>query len=162
SGEDIVVRGRASAKLAVPCVRCLEPVVTPISAELALLLKPNPSLRAPKVEKARLAEAKGKKGKVAKESQAGGSKGRAPSASEYELSREEADADAFDGETVILDSFVREALLLETPNFPLCSEACPGIAAASKTGLVEAESVDPRLAPLGALREKLASGRTPK
>src|SRR4051812_17275795 len=84
SGDDIVVRGRATAKLAVPCVRCLEPVVTSISAELALLLKPDPSLRAAKIEKSRPADAKGrgKKGKVEKEP-------------EYEFSSEEADADAF-------------------------------------------------------------------
>lgn len=48
---------------------------------------------------------------------------------EYEFSAEEADHDLYDGENVVLDGFVREALLLEVPNFPLCSEDCPGIGA---------------------------------
>lgn len=47
---------------------------------------------------------------------------------EYEFSASEAEYDLYDGETVVLDPFVREALLLEMPNFPLCSEDCPGIA----------------------------------
>lgn len=79
---------------------------------------------------------------------------------EYEFGAEEAEIDTYDGETVVLDDFIREALLLELPNFPLCSEACPGIrpaepAPGAQTG-APSEQVDPRLAPLGALRAKLA------
>lgn len=55
--------------------------------------------------------------------------GRGQKLPEYEFSPEEADHDLYDGDTVVLDGFVREALLLEMPNFPLCSEDCPGIAA---------------------------------
>src|SRR5262249_11349841 len=89
---------------------------------------------------------------------------------EYEFTAEEADLDTYDGETVVLDAFVREAILLEMPNFPLCSEACPGIGPAASgrdrddgptiRARAEAEeatapALDPRLAPLGALRERL-------
>ena len=41
--------------------------------------------------------------------------------------------DHYDGETVVLDPFVREAILLEVPNFPLCSEDCAGIQPAAPT-----------------------------
>jgi uncharacterized protein len=78
---------------------------------------------------------------------------------EYEFSAVEADADTYDGETVVLDPFVREVILLEMPNFPLCSEACPGIGPAASEGeadMTASPALDPRLAPLGALREKLA------
>lgn len=79
---------------------------------------------------------------------------------EYEFAAEEAEHDTYDGETVVLDDFVREALLLELPNFPLCSEACPGIRPAELAPGAEpsaaSERVDPRLAPLGALRAKKA------
>ncbi len=54
-----------------------------------------------------------------------GATGKLP---EYEFSSGEAEYDLYDGESVVLDDFVREALLLELPNFPLCSEDCPGIA----------------------------------
>ena len=46
---------------------------------------------------------------------------------EFEFTSEEADHDLYDGESILLDEFVREALLLEMPNFPLCSEDCAGI-----------------------------------
>ena len=46
---------------------------------------------------------------------------------EQELTEQEADMIPYDGETVVLDDFVRDALLLGIPMIPLCSEACPGI-----------------------------------
>lgn len=81
---------------------------------------------------------------------------------EYEFSPEEADIDTFDGETIVLDAFIREALLLEMPNFPLCSETCPGIGAAAPpardAGVGAANRVlDPRLAPLAALSASLST-----
>ena len=64
---------------------------------------------------------------------------------------------AYDGETVVLDDFVREAILLEIPIFPLCSEDCPGIRPQALQAPADdvASPVDPRLAPLGALRDKI-------
>ena len=78
---------------------------------------------------------------------------------EYEFNAGEADEDVYDGETVVLDPFVREAILLELPNFPLCSASCAGIRPAPPTGEQKPAEppVDPRLAPLGALRDRLAS-----
>jgi hypothetical protein len=51
----------------------------------------------------------------------------------YEFSAEEADVDYYDPDEVVLDTFVREALLLEIPIFPLCSVDCPGIAPGFQT-----------------------------
>jgi uncharacterized protein len=92
--------------------------------------------------------------------------GRPESASaEYEFSAAEAGLDVYDGETVVLDPFVREAILLELPQFPLCSEACvgipPGPSSATGPAVSLDEPVDPRLAPLGALRNKLAGAPSP-
>lgn len=53
--------------------------------------------------------------------------GKAARIAEYEFSAEEAEHDEYDGDTIVLDGFVREAILLELPNFPLCSETCAGI-----------------------------------
>ena len=77
---------------------------------------------------------------------------------EYEFSSDEAEVDVYDGELVVLDGFVREAILLEMPIFPLCSESCPGIRPASPE-VVDGGAeppLDPRLAPLRALRAGLA------
>ena len=50
---------------------------------------------------------------------------------------------------MVLDRFVREAILLESPIFPLCSEACEGIRPASDSATdSEGAVTDPRLLPL--------------
>ncbi|XXX82154.1 DUF177 domain-containing protein [Sorangium sp. So ce134] len=161
TGNEIVVRGRVKAPVATPCARCLSPAALDIDAELSLLLRPAPKAEAHGHGHRR--DDPGRNG-AAK----AGAKAKEP---EYEFTAEEADVDTYDGETVVLDPFIREAILLEMPNFPLCSEACPGIGPAASRedrqggsstlagGAVEedegAPGLDPRLAPLSALREKL-------
>ncbi|MET0592485.1 MAG: DUF177 domain-containing protein, partial [Polyangiaceae bacterium] len=68
---------------------------------------------------------------------------------ETEFDGEDADIDTYEGEEVVLDRFVREAILLESPIFPLCSEACEGIRPASDSATDSQDAVtDPRLLPL--------------
>lgn len=150
SGDEIVVRGRVGADVTAPCARCLGPTPIHIDTELSLLLEPSPAAAPPKAPRGRAAaEANGKKKPAAEP--------------EYEFQAHEADLDIYDGETVVLDPFVREAVLLEIPNFPLCSETCPGIgAAAPEPAEVEpAARIDPRLAPLAALRERVKDAAAP-
>jgi uncharacterized metal-binding protein YceD (DUF177 family) len=127
SGVDIVVRARVRVTVAVPCVRCLEAAVVQVDEMLSLLLQPM-----------------SRGSKRASKQQAG--------SAEYEFSQAEADFDVYDGETVELDDFVRELILLEVPSFPLCREDCPGI---EPSGQVEPEPTgfDPRLAPLSAFKK---------
>jgi uncharacterized protein len=147
TGDDIVVRGRVRAAFTVPCARCTRPADVEVDTELSLLLQPAP--------KTPPGKGKGK----------GKSNGKADE--EYEFSAVEADFDTYDGETVELDPFVREALLLEVPNFPLCSEGCPGIRPAAEPAPEEAAAprIDPRLLPLAdvkrALRARLEGATKP-
>ncbi len=181
SGTDVVVHGRVHAVVEVPCGRCVDPTKVDVDAEMSLLLKPAaPAMLAQKAnEKRAAAQAKksagGGKGKTKDEG--GVSVGAAASAKaatgkrapkekeppEYEFASEDAEVDVYDGDTVVLDGFIREAILLEMPIFPLCSEACPGIRPASLEAVKGGAPppIDPRLAPLGALRaalSKTASG----
>ena len=162
TGNEIVVRGRVKAPVATPCARCLAPAALDIDAELSLLLRP-----APKAD----AHGHGHRRDDATRNGAAKSGAAKVKEPEYEFTAEEADVDTYDGETVELEPFIREAILLEMPNFPLCSEACPGIGPAASRedreggsstlvhGAAEedeaAPGLDPRLAPLSALREKL-------
>jgi uncharacterized metal-binding protein YceD (DUF177 family) len=76
-----------------------------------------------------------------------------------EFSVDEADTDTYESEEVVLDRFVREAILLESPIFPLCSEACEGIRPALEPAPSSGQTVfDPRLMPL----LELAKRRTMK
>lgn len=161
---DIVVRGRVQATVSTPCARCLGPAEVPVDTELSLLLQPAPTPR-PHARPG----ANGQQTSAARKP--GGDKDKEP---EYEFSSEEADVDTYDGETVVLDGFVREAILLEMPSFPLCSEACPGIRPAAPDGAVEAEpppapeangvTGEERHASLADLRDRFAqrSGRVPR
>jgi len=76
---------------------------------------------------------------------------RGPDRKEHEMAAGEADVLPYDGENVVLDDLVRDDLLLEIPMIPLCSETCPGIASAKRHD--EPRAVDPRLAPLLALKK---------
>lgn len=60
----------------------------------------------------------------------------------------DADLDTYEGEELNLDPFLREAILLEVPPFPLCSTNCPGIAPPPTEAEPAGDEVDPRLAPL--------------
>lgn len=125
SGTDLIIHGHAKASVVIPCARCLSPVPYELEAELSLLLVPASDTRGE--------SARGRKNNNKN--------------SEYEFSSAEADMDTYDGDEVALDSFLREALLLEVPPFPLCKEDCRGIAPppAEESQPVE---IDPRLAPL--------------
>lgn len=135
SRHDIVVRGHVAARVEVACVRCLDPTVIAVQAPLTLLLKPAPKPHRPS--------------------------GRGQSDQEMELTAADAEVDVYEGDTVVLDNFVREAILLEIPSFPLCREGCPGLSEARPIPLADAENdrVDPRLAPLGAFRNAHSTGR---
>ncbi len=161
SGNEVVVRGKTRASLEAPCGRCLSPAKIEIEGDLALMLQP---AKTPAPEPA--ADARSSKGTAAKSSSPGGASGggkgkkaaKEKELPEYEFSSDEADVDTYDGETVVLDDFIREAILLEMPIFPLCSEDCPGIRPASSEVIDEGAEprIDPRLAPLEALRAALA------
>ena len=175
SDDDIVVRCRIAAAVDAECVRCLDPAHLIIDADLSLLLRLVQRGGGARAAGARsgaarsgLAKVAGSKGIASKGASAGSSKASVPrarggeSTEEYEFAANEAEIDSYDGETVVLDAFVREAILLEIPNFPLCSDACPGIrpGPAPRERLELPTPVDPRLAPLGAFKKQLGGATT--
>jgi uncharacterized metal-binding protein YceD (DUF177 family) len=74
----------------------------------------------------------------------------------------------FSGHEIVLDGLIREYLVLETPMQPLCSDACTGIAVPTHVRPPEDvfgssdSKVDPRLAPLLRLRDKVPPKRDNK
>jgi uncharacterized protein len=72
---------------------------------------------------------------------------------EHEVTEQEADVISYDGETVVLDDFVRDQLLLGIPMIPLCSEACPGISPQPIRDADAGAGIDPRLRPLLKLKK---------
>lgn len=134
SGNDIVLRGEVHTTLETACARCLAKTTFPVKGEIALMLVPETSPRG--------AFAKGK----------GNPPGKKPD-EEIELTPSDAELDTYSGDSIVLDGFVREAILLEVPSFPLCSEGCQGIAPPPAGEQAEQPAIDPRLAPLLKLKK---------
>jgi uncharacterized protein len=144
TGNEVLVQGHVDVRMVIPCARCLKPVELRPHMELALLLFPGTASHAPR---------QGARAQGAPPNQArprDGAHNRKPALAESgEFSPDDAEVDTYEGDEVVLDRFVREAILLESPTFPLCSEACEGIRPASEAA-PEAQGpvTDPRLLPL--------------
>lgn len=189
TGRQILVRGEARADVTMPCARTLDPVQIPVRTDLFLVLEPRHEERQapPKGERSQAragqtsgtpraatpgrAPVKGKRARgPADTSGPGGDRGpgpRRPKVTEDPvLSEEDAAQDTYDGEKVVLDSFIREFLVLELPLFPLRpdlrdlhSESTPASDVPPQSAPVPAErpdgAIDPRLAPLAAIASRL-------
>jgi uncharacterized protein len=157
TGREILVKGRARAAVTMPCARTLEPVAVPLDAEILLLLSPRATAPAAARPGKRQRGARGEQGATQRDPDA-------DDAASEALSAEEAARDEYSGETVQLDAFVREHLLLELPLFPVRSDLPFESDAATNTPPDESGAApDPRLAPLAALASQLKkTGKLPK
>jgi uncharacterized protein len=127
NGSEYLVTGSIAAHLLTECGRCLAPAAIPVDVQFATLFSH------------------------------GSSKPLPP---ELELSEEDLQREQFVGNEIMLDSLVREHLVLEVPMQPLCSPDCRGIPVPKSVRPPEevfggADDVDPRLAPLERLRDKV-------
>jgi uncharacterized metal-binding protein YceD (DUF177 family) len=157
NGMRVVVRGRITAPLSMPCARTLDPVEVDIDAELMLVLSPARSaIAAPQRKRARKKSelppggfaAKGHKAEVDRTTK------------EREISAEEAAEDVYSGTEIALDEFVREYIILELPMAPMRSDLRaqdkPAIPAPPEDAIADAgKQIDPRLAPLAAVAVRL-------
>ena len=158
SGRDVMVRGRATAAVSMPCARTLDPVDVDLDAEIFLLLTlahsgPIPGEKRPRKPSAAVAKKAGKPRRDRTNAET----------REEALDDTDAARDTYDGEDVVLDDFVREFLMLELPMFPLRpdlrSDEATGISRPLVAG-AQAENagkeIDPRLAPLAAIASRLS------
>jgi uncharacterized protein len=160
NGREILVQGKATVDVVMPCARTLDPVPLTLQSEIYLLLTPKAAAPAKAaVPKATLS----KPGKAtgAKAADAKGRRNRAKQAEDEpgdELNADDAARDTFDGDHVVLDDFLREHLVLELPLFPLRSdlrsEDSPAIRPPTAAPTAE-RTLDPRLAPLAAIADKM-------
>ena len=133
--QEYLVEGHLLAALVTECGRCLGVAKLPVDTRFATLFS----------------RASGQPAHAAAADEA-----EADDADDDDLSREE-----FSGHAIVLDELIREYLVLEVPMQPLCSPACKGIAVPQHVRPPEDVfgssdgRVDPRLAPLLRLRDKI-------
>jgi uncharacterized protein len=171
SGRQVLVKGEVVAQATMPCARSLAPVALTLEAPILLLLSPRAgaarserpgSKRSTAGKSSAKAPAPGASGEPA---QPGRSRRRERDQMDGELlSSELAAQDEYDGETVVLDDFVREHLLLELPLFPVRSDLPFESAPATDTrpgapSGAEERPLDPRLAPLAALASQMRTDK---
>lgn len=168
TGPEVLVKGEVRASVTMPCARTLEPVPVKLESEIYLLLTPRRSSKAAGGKTAK-AKAEGSARKEPTREAGGKARGKEPSGkvrdddgAEEQLSAELAARDEYVGETLVLDGFVREHLMLELPLFPVKSDLPFDQPPATDTPPDE-PGVDPRLAPLAALASQLQrAGKTAK
>jgi uncharacterized protein len=144
SGREVLVKGEALATVTIPCARTLVPVPVKLEASIELYLSPRPT------------PASGSEGTKAGRRRRPREERQADLEKEELLSAEQAGRDEYDGETVALDDFIREHLLLELPLFPVRSDLPFDPTPATDTRPDEpGPALDPRLAPLAALASQM-------
>ena len=128
NGVELLVTGHIQADLVGRCIRCLEDAPIAIDSDFVALL--------------------------ARDDQ------QATQAAAVELQMEDLDRGTYSGEDLVLDGMVVEHLLVECPMQPLCREDCKGLEVPAHIrppadfGAKE-QGVDPRLAPLLKLKDKV-------
>lgn len=144
NGHEILVHGKANARLVAECGRCLKDLPIEVACDLAALYTPAAG--------------------------SGGRGARAPHEDdeELDLDPDEPDREFYTGEQVEIDDLVRDYLLLEIPMQPRCDLGwdCPNLELPEELrgeGGVHSQSdgedrIDPRLLPL----RKLAKGEPEK
>jgi uncharacterized metal-binding protein YceD (DUF177 family) len=155
NGEDVVIRGRAHVVVTMPCSRTLEPIQVELDPEIFLLLsrarepaRPPRHARTPQPFAQKRRSPRPSRGKEW--------------ADEPRLSDDEAARDVFHGESVVLDAFLREFILLELPMNPVRSDLHGPPEQATAPRPVPTGSPDPRLAPLAALLDRMRDHRDDK
>ncbi len=139
NGSQFLVRGRIEVQVSLPCARTLEPAVYDLRPELFLMLSRSSGAGSARrrVRPKRTEDAE---------------------AEEAVLTEEDAAHDTFSGETIVLDPWVREQVLLDLPMFPLRSdlrlERSPAIASPPESPAAPS-ALDPRLQPLKDLADKM-------
>lgn len=132
--SEYLVEGHVKASLIAECGRCLGPAHVPVDTRFATLFSraaAQPAHQAADVE-------------------------ASDEDDDEDISHEE-----YSGHEIVLDELIREYLVLEVPMQPLCSPDCQGIAVPKHVSPPEDvfgtsdTKVDPRLAPLLRLRDKI-------
>jgi len=156
-GRQVIVKGSVMAPLTMPCARTLERVDVDVTSEILLMLTPEPTpAPVPRKPKRGSVPAQLTSPTSAKDDLK--SAGRL--AKDRPLSEEEAAHDHYSGSEIVLDTFVREFILLELPMVPLRSDlrekdnpAIPGPPEGALDG--PGRQIDPRLAPLAEIAGRL-------
>jgi uncharacterized protein len=127
NGVEYLVNGTLQAHLLTECGRCLADAKIPVDVHVATLYSRVSGKTLPKVQ---------------------------------ELTDDDLQREEFVGQEIVLDGLVREHLVLEVPMQPLCTPDCRGIPVPEHVRppadvFASDGSVDPRLAPLLRLRDKV-------
>ena len=138
NGAEFLVNGRIDAELLTDCCRCLGDAKVSVHVPFGTLFSKHSDKHLPPKQ---------------------------------ELEEEDFAREAFTGHELVLDGLVREQMVLECPMQPLCKPGCAGIPVPEHlrppgevfggTGENGAVGVDPRLAPLQRLRDKVPPNKLP-
>jgi len=151
NGTEYLVEGRVRAALITECCRCLGPAAVPVDTRFATLF----------FHRAGAASGPAGSGKKADGRHAAGHAQHEEVDETFDADDDELAREPFTGHEIALDSLIREYLVLECPMQALCADTCEGITVPEHVRPPEDvfgssdTTVDPRLAPLLRLRDKV-------
>ncbi len=156
NGREVMVRGHASVDVTMPCARTMAPVPVALRPDIFLMLSQSSSESSLRKERPRKGR-RGKKGQPAAKKATNKKERSKGWSSDPTLSEGDTAMDSYDGEEVVLDSFVREFILLDLPMNPVSSDLPTEENAAIPRPPAEPSDkpIDPRLAPLAAIAARL-------
>jgi uncharacterized protein len=105
-GRRVRVEGDARAELSGACRRCLAPLAVDVPVEFELTLVPSEERAEGGPEDAK-------------------DRDKGPSSGSF--SPDDAEEETYTGKVIDLDPIVREQILLDLPEYPLCDEQCKGL-----------------------------------
>jgi uncharacterized metal-binding protein YceD (DUF177 family) len=167
NGSSVLVRGRVTAELTMPCVVTLDPVPVSVSTELVLMLSPQGGATTPheghvarRRPRAETADSPAKSGNARHHPPKSHGKSEGHWEDTPTLDDETAGQDTYDGHEIVLDDFAREFIILELPMFPRRSDLPTDAAAANPPLPADSQPggdkpLDPRLSPLAELKSRL-------
>lgn len=148
---DVLIRGKLTVTIQVPCARTLDPAIYKLAPEIFLLLTPSKRARDERGGTRKSSRKPDNRGKAKP-----GKGGQGAWDADPELSDEHAATDTYSGDEIVLDPFLREFILLEVPMVPLREdlrdsnfEATPPLPEIQERG------GDPRFSPLALLKDRL-------
>jgi uncharacterized protein len=138
-GREILAVGTVKTTFVTACARCMQDAIIPVNGAFDAIAIPAAAPERP--AKPAKAGAKAKKPpKPAKKA--------SDEDDEDDLVDDGPDTIRYEGEHLVLDDVVRDALVLEIPMMPLCSESCPGIERPPLAEDASDRPIDPRFAAL--------------
>lgn len=142
-GKEILANGTVKTSFVTPCARCMKDAIISVNTTFDAVAIPAPAPERPSPKNAAKAA-----GKPASKRPTKPARKSSDDEDDDDIVDHGPDTIRYEGEHLVLDDVVRDAIVLEIPMMPLCSASCPGIERPPLAEDASDRPIDPRFAAL--------------